>query len=199
MTPIDPAGLLRHAHSLVEKPVFVFTGVPPSDEMIARFTEALPERTGEDFRRAVSAAYYAAFHAVTLACADHVAPGSSGDDRGALARMINHRDLRTVAGWVSGDRPPEHVAGIVAALRSEGAADGASAVVRVAETIKRLVDAREEADYNHRAPFDRDEARMHVRDAGEAVDLVEAPAFADSAGGRQFLGLLALRARGGGS
>lgn len=195
MTPIDPARLLRHARSLVEKPVFVFTGDPPSDEMIARFTNAVPERTGEDFRRAVSAAYYAVFHAVTLACADHVAPGSSGDDRGALARMINHRDLRTVAGWVSGDRPPDHVAGIVAALRS----DGASAVVRVAETIKRLVDAREEADYNHRMPFDQDEARMHVSLAQEAADLVEAPAFAASPEGRQFLGLLALRARGGGS
>ena len=194
MPPIAPDDLLYQATNLALKPTFVFTGDSPPDEAILRFHNALPEPSSDDFRRAISACYYALFHALTLACAAHVAPGSPGPLRRELTRAVNHRDLRAVAEWVSGSRkPPEFAESAVTNLRAD------DVVSRIAEAVQRLQDGRLEADYDHSVVFGQPDALRSINIAQEAVDLVESPAFSASPAGRLFLGLITLRARGGGA
>ena len=138
-----------------------------------------------DFRRAVSSAYYALFHAVTLASAGLLA---SSDPRLEITRAFNHRDLKTVATWVGGGTPPEAVATAVEALR------GDERVRQVAASLEQLIANREDADYNHSAAFSRGDAIGSIKDATEAVQIVESPEFSASPAGRLFLGLVALRA-----
>lgn len=147
--------------------------------------------TTTDYRRAISSAYYALFHAITLASASLFAPDDAS--RFEAVRWFRHGDLRVVTAWIHGGKPPQGLEHSVGMLREDARVRG------VAVAFQRLHKARESADYNHSASFRRSDVHELVSLAQEAVDLVEAPAFADSAGGRQFLGLLALRARGGGS
>lgn len=53
-------------------------------------------------RRAVSAAYYALFHALIAAAVERVLPANiaSDDDRHRAARWIQHDDLKQAASWV---------------------------------------------------------------------------------------------------
>lgn len=147
--------------------------------------------TTTDYRRAISSAYYALFHAITLASASRFAPDDAS--RHELVRWFRHGDLKAVATWVHGGTPPRGLEGSIGALR------GDERVRSVAVAFQRLIEARETADYDHNASFQRGDVHDLVRIAQEAVDLVEDPAFAASAEGRRFLGLMALRARGGGA
>ena len=193
MPPIDPDDLLHQAANLALKPTFSFAGDSPPEEAVLRFRNALPAPRGDDFRRAISACYYALFHALTLACAAHLAPDSPDTSRRQWTRAIGHRDIRAVAEWVSERRkPPEFTESALAALRAD------ASVRRVAEAVQSLQDARAEADYDHGVVFGEPDAVRSINVAREAVDLVRDPGFAVSAAGRLFLGLIALRARGGG-
>ncbi len=192
MPPIDPRGLLNQATRLASKPAFVFSGESPAAETILRFYNALPEPRSEDFRRAVSASYYALFHALTLACAEQVVPGMPGRSRRQLTRAVSHRDVRTVAEWVGGAKPPEFAEAAVAPLRSE------ETIRQICSAVQSLQDGRIEADYDHNVLFRQADAIRHINVAQEAVRLIRNPAFAASPSGRLFLGLIALRARGGG-
>ncbi len=192
MPPIDPRGLLNQARKLASKPAFVFSGDSPPDATIVRFHNALPEPGSDDFRRAVSASYYALFHALTLACAAQVAPGSPGPPSRQLTRAIGHRDVRAVADWVSGSKPPEFAEAAVVRLRTDDAAR------QISQAFQSLQDGRLEADYDHNVLFRQPDALRHIGVAREALDLVRRAAFATSPAGRLFLGLIALRARGGG-
>ncbi len=140
-----------------------------------------------DFRRAVSSAYYALFHAVTLAAAGLLA---SSDPRLEITRAFNHRDLKTVATWVAGGTPPEAVATAVEALR------GDERVRQVAASLEQLIANREDADYNHSATFSQRDAIVAIKDATEAVRIAGSANFTASPAGRLFLGLIALRASG---
>ncbi len=172
--------------------------------------------TTADCRRAVSSAYYGLFHALTLASVSLFAP--AGDARYELVRWIRHADLKKVTAWVQGEKPPDGLETSVAVLRDD------EQVRKMAAAFQRLVTARENADYNHFSTFEQSDVLDYVRNAQEAVDLLpdggsfdhppadggddpgdqlaggprRDPGFAVSAAGRLFLGLIALRARGGG-
>ena len=176
--PIRPGDLFNHARLLL------LVGD-------ARIRLPFPQETTVTCRRAVSSAYYALFHAITLASASLFAP--SDDSRYELVRWYRHGDLKRVTAWIHGGSPPEGLEHNVDALRAD------ERVRTISASFQRLSKAREDADYNHTAAFDQNYALDLVGMAKRAADLVEGPAFADSPEGRQFLGLLALRARGGGS
>ena len=147
--------------------------------------------TTTDYRRAISSAYYALFHAITLATASILAPDSAS--RHELVRSFGHGGLKRVTGWVHGGKPPEGLERNVGALRED------PRVRMLSAAFQRLIDAREMADYDHNASFLRSDVYDLAVLAQRAVDLVEDPAFAASPEGRRFLGLMALRARGGGA
>ncbi len=155
-----------------------------------RFEEEVRGPTAADLRQAVSSAYYGFFHALTLTAASLFAP--SDDSRHELVRQVNHRDVSRVTTWVVGGTPPEGLQRSIEVLRTD------EQVVRISEFFQHLYRARQDADYNHAASFDFEEAASHVSRAQIATLRVQNPAFAASPAGRLFLGLIALRARAGG-
>ena len=163
--PIEPAAMLRHARRIV--------GV-------------LPEPAETEYRRAVSAAYFALFHAVTLRAVEVVVPGDAIRQRYERVRAFGHADVRKVALWASGAGPPPPAEASRAAIARD---DGRS--FRVAGTILRLNAERRRADYDHFAQFSRSRANRAIDAAEEAVAAVAAPAFGASDGGRAFLRMLA--------
>lgn len=120
-----------------------------------------------NLRRAVSSAYYALFHAMTLAVAAHLLPRGSPDERHGIARQVTHAAVRQVCEWVDGGKPGKHLDDLVTRLR---ASDEISAI---AQTVIKLQQAREAADYDHAADHTKAAALAHVRRAREAVRLVE--------------------------
>ena len=163
--PIDPRDLVRHARALVQ---------------------SLPERSATDYRRAVSAAYYALFHALTLRTVEALAPDVAPRARYEQVREFGHPDLRRAALWASGAGVPSRSrAALVARARADGE------VRRVAEAFLRLNAERADADYNHLAHFAEPRALRLIDTADEAVETVTAPAFAAADGGMAFLRLLA--------
>lgn len=161
--PIEPAALLRHARRIVE---------------------VLPEPGETEYRRAVSAAYFALFHAITLRAVD--VPGDEIRQRYERVRQFGHADVRKVALWASGAGPPPPAEESRAAIARD---DGQS--FRVAGTLLRLNAERRRADYDHFAQFSRSRANRAINAAEEAVAIVTAPAFGASDGGRAFLRMLA--------
>lgn len=151
----------------------------------------LQAETAITYRRAVSSAYYGLFHAITLASASLFAP--SDESRYELVRWYRHGDLKRVTAWIHGGGPPEGLEHNIHALRAD------ERVRTISASFQRLSKAREDADYNHSAAFDHSYAIDLVGMAKRAADLVEDPVFAASPEGRRFLGLMALRARGGGA
>ena len=63
-SPISPDDLLQHARTVaLHYPSLTYSGDAPSSEEIARVLAGLPYPSEADFRRAVSASYFALFHA----------------------------------------------------------------------------------------------------------------------------------------
>ena len=163
--PIDPRDLVRHARALAQ---------------------SLPGRSATDYRRAVSAAYYALFHAITLRTVEALAPDAAPRTRYERVRAFGHSDLRRAALWASGAGVPSRSRATLAA-RARADAE----VRRVAEAFLRLNAERADADYNHLARFTEPRALRLIDTADEAVEAVTAPAFATDGGGMAFLRLLA--------
>ncbi len=147
--PIDPHDLLRHA---------------------AVVTDVLPGRTDTDYRRAVSAAYYALYHALTLRA---VALGDPSGRYDAV-RRFRHWHLRRVARAVI-----------------DGSAAGDGQVERVARVLRFLQTEREHADYNHRERFTQRRAHDAIGAATAAVATLADPAFTAGDGGQSLLRQLA--------
>ena len=163
--PIEPEALLRHAR---------------------RITGVLPEPGETEYRRAVSAAYFALFHAVTLRAVELLVPGDAIRQRYERVRDFEHSALRGVAQWASGTGTPPR------SLETEAADARADRPVQaVARAITLLNLERADADYNHFARFTEPHATSLVDIAEEAVATVAAPAFGASEGGRAFLRMLA--------
>lgn len=163
--PIDPAALLRHARRIIGD---------------------LPEPSETEYRRAVSAAYFALFHAVTLRAVEVLVPGDAIRQRHERVRAFAHADVRKVALWASGSGTPPPAAESRAALARD---DGQSFLV--AEALLRLNAERRLADYDHLAQFSESRANRAINAAAEAVAAVVAPGFGASGGGRAFLRMLA--------
>ena len=89
-------------------------------------------------------------------------------------------------------KPPEFAEEAVGSLRND------DSVRQISDAVQSLQDGRIEADYDHSVVFRQPDALRHINTAQDAIDLVQSPAFATSPAGRLFLGLIALRARGGG-
>lgn len=173
--PIDPDKLLRQAR--------VLAGIGAS--------RGRPSPTNH--RRAVSAAYYALFHACTTAAVTQVLPAGAPDHEIQRAvRWINHKDVRSVSETVSvcaaSMTPltglPKGVSSraqpIWLALSTPAGTGRVSSVPAdlrfVADAFLALYVARHSADYDHLAEFPKATTIGHVEDAVGAVSRLGASA-----------------------
>lgn len=101
-------------------------------------------------RRAVSAGYYALFHAIALGVARQLlGTAAASNDEHHLARSIDHRALAEVCSWVtaSSGAGKKHARAIVASLQQD------AEVRRLADIVVRLQEERHSADYDHLATY----------------------------------------------
>ncbi|HVF06583.1 MAG TPA: hypothetical protein VNA20_17215 [Frankiaceae bacterium] len=149
MSAIEPGALLAHAAALAGGPGA--TGDP-----------------AVEFRRSVSGAYYAVFHAVALAVARRLAPASAADTHCRIARSVDHGRAAEVCRWLAepgGGR--RHVVAVVARLRAN------AALVELAERFGQLLTARQTADYDHLAEVGEEAAGEACASATRALALLE--------------------------
>ena len=151
LSPIDPRALLRHALGRINA----------------------PDAEETDYRRAVSDAFYALYHALTLAAAPVMT--ASADP------LEPYRQVRRIRHW--------HVRDAINTAR--GSTD--ERVRLVATTMVTLYRRREAADYSHLTRFTHERAGRLIRRAERAVEAVMAPAFAEGDGGQSLLSQLAAR------
>ena len=149
LSPIDPRALLRHARERIDAPGAEAT----------------------DYRRAVSDAFYALYHALTLAVAPSMTASADPLEPYRQVRRIRHRHVRT------------------AAEEARGSAD--ELVRLVATAMKDLYTWRGAADYDHLTRFTHARAGRLINRAGVALEAVTAPAFAEGDGGQSLLRQLA--------
>ncbi len=114
-------------------------------------------------RRAVSTAYYAAFHEVSHQVARGLFPGTDSFQLQAR-RSVTHDAIYVVCKWLAGRASaPQHLQPIVDVLRRD------AAVSSVADSLIGLKEAREEADYDHTRPFRKRETLTLLEDARATV------------------------------
>lgn len=164
---IDPRRLLDVANQLAE------VGAGPGQPRDAAL------------RRAVSTAYYAAFHAVALAVADALLPGAPDQERWGLARYVSHGSIKNVCGWVSGATAPQHLRPVVARIR------GDVGVTSAATLYTELLSSREAADYDHTAEFSHPSTLEAVRSAEHLVEVLLTRPMSEEVAA--LLGLVALQ------
>ena len=138
--PIDPRDLLRHARAIAN---------------------TLPGRGDTDYRRAVSAAYYALYHALTLRAATLAEPSGRYD----AVRRFRHWRIRDGAQTVSGG--------------------GDARAAPIAQAVLFLQSERVHADYNHQEQFAQQRAHDAINLAMRAVEAL------DGGGGEALVRLLA--------
>jgi len=176
--PIEPDKLLDAAERLA--PAQVGRGRPP-------YTA---------HRRAVSTAYYAAFHAITERVAGLAFSHADATLRQRVRRWIAHADISTVCRWVSGLQGtgsygvPAHIRAL---LTPPGRPSNIDAdTVTIADGFLELHEKRLEADYDHEAVFTRSDTRATIALARQLVSLV---GTAGSSQAEIFFGLVAMHAQ----
>jgi uncharacterized protein (UPF0332 family) len=131
-------------------------------------TRTKDDSTTVHLRRAVSSAYYALFHGlIAEATRREVGVDPTREhDRHVLSRWYGHGEMRTVSNWVirRADRRP--VPEGVDDLLDHPPPD----LVRVAMSFVELQQARHDADYDHRADPDADDAMDAIRSAQAALE-----------------------------
>jgi hypothetical protein len=141
-----------------------------------------PSYTGH--RRAVSSAYYAAFHEVTAQVAQRLFPGSDAFQVQAR-RSVTHDAVHVACKWLTGRASaPQHLQPIVGALRQD------ATVRSLADSLIGLKEAREEADYDHTRPFNKRETLTFLADARATVEQLKVT----TASLDGMMGLIALKA-----
>ena len=174
--PIDPAQLLAAAELLAPA---------QPREGASAFTER---------RRAVSTAYYAAFHAISGRVALTVFPNTEEIFRQRVCRWIAHTDIRTVARWVIGQATgngkgvPSHIRELLTDIEGPVDAD----TVTIAKGFLKLHEQREQADYNHEEDFDHAGTQRYIARARQVVELAQK---SNSDQAQQFFGLIAMQAQ----
>ena len=123
--------------------------------------DGLAARTGRgnlrkaSMRRAVSSAYYAAFHALCFVCASELVGWGRTDLIEPVYRILDHGTAKNrLTGKEAAAMPPE--------------------ILEIGTRFKDLQEARHEADY--RPPsltVRRDETLSHIAEARRIVDLIE--------------------------
>lgn len=161
-------------------------------------------------RRAVSAAYYALFHALIAAAVERVLPPdiASDADRHRAARWVQHDDIKQAASWVTAcaavtaptSTPPSRTGAKhgVWELFSTPATGGRlgdvpTSLRRIARAFVDLQDARHTADYDHLASFPKATTQRHVAAAENALTLLAA--HAQDLHVQRFLALVLFRSR----
>ncbi len=126
---MDPNELLRQAWRLTE-----VTEFGPSDA---------------DMRRAVSAGYYAVFHAFAAAAANQAVPNNNAALQAIVRRTISHAQLKRACNLFIQplDRQPD-------AVRLLLDDHGWTELVALARALPELQEARHRADYDSLASFD---------------------------------------------
>jgi hypothetical protein len=165
--PVRPTWLLRLARELAGE------GAGPGQPRAA------------NLRRATSSAYYALFHAISLAVAVEALPNGPSRERHGFARYVNHTAIKRVCEWISGATPPRHLQECATRLRSN------RDLVAVAFAFTALYEQREAADYDHEADLTRSTAIASVRRADRAVAALRAGSATDDF--RALFGLVALQ------
>jgi hypothetical protein len=137
-------------------------------------------------RRAVSAAYYASFHALSLAIVRQLAPNSTPDDQYRLCRSLDHARVADVCAWVRGQpgTGKQQVQSIVTNLQ------GSSDIKQLALIISTLQEQRHRADYDHLASFDKASTLGYVSQGQRAINLLTV--VPETPDGELFLALVAL-------
>ena len=142
LSPIDPRSLILHARQRLEA------------------ADADADADAADYRRAVSDAFYALYHALTLAAAPYMASGDDPLEPYRQLRRIRHRNVRAAAAAMLGS----------ANERTR----------MVADAMQYLYLWREAADYDHLVRFTRPRAEELVDLADEAVGAVAEAGFGDA-------------------
>jgi len=139
-----------------------------------------------DLRRAISAAYYAVFHATLAAAADHyVGAANRATSQYTLAyRSVDHRELRELCSRVSA--PPGRLAQYVPA----GGFD--VDIKAYAQALLELQEKRLDADYNPSIRVRTSDARLAIGTARDALRRLQAT---HSSSREAFLGLLLFKVR----
>ena len=138
LSPIDPRSLIRHARQRIA-PV-------DADET--------------DYRRAVSDAFYALYHALTLAAVPFMTTGGDPLEPYRQIRRIRHPHVRAVA------------------KAMEGSAN--ERIGMVADVLLHLYHWRATADYDHLVQFARPRVVNLIELADEAVGAVAEAGFGDA-------------------
>ena len=138
LSPIDSRSLIRHARQRL----------------------ALTDADETDYRRAVSDAFYALYHALTLAAVPLMAPSDDPLEPYRRMREIRHPHVRAVAEAMRGSANER--------------------VVMVARVLRDLYRWRAFADYDHLVWFTRPHAEALVNLADEAVGAVAEAGFGDA-------------------
>ena len=130
LAPIDPLALLEHARNRL----------------------AAPEPAESECRRAVSDAFYALYHALTLAAMPHMTASDDPFEPYRRLRGIRHRHVRSAA--------------------NATLANGDEQARMVADVMLWLYRWREDADYSHLVRFPRADVETLIRRATRAVEAV---------------------------
>lgn len=138
-----------------------------------------------NLRRAVSTAYYALFHRISLAAARSLLPNGADAEVYGLARDIKHAAVKQCADYIAGQTPPKHLDSIILRLRQN--AD----LSAVARNFVDLQQRREEADYDHLANFTRPDVLASVGLAKRSVAITWNQRDTDDF--RAFFSVIALR------
>jgi uncharacterized protein (UPF0332 family) len=135
----------------------------------------LPQRRGRPdqaaLRRAVSAAYYAAFHRLVERSTDIVA-GVSAEKalRHVIGRSFEHGSMRDLSGALLNQSLPEILVGLMGEVPDD--------LRTIARDFPRLQSERHRADYNLAQPFSKHDVQLALRSARrifEALDDTRAP------------------------
>jgi hypothetical protein len=141
-----------------------------------------------DLRRAISAAYYAVFHATLTAAADHyVGAANRATSQYTLAyRSVDHRELRELCSKVSAP----NLSGRLTQYVPDGGFD--VDIRAYAQALLELQEKRFDADYNPSIRVRSSDARLAIGTARDALRRLQAT---HSSSREAFLGLLLFKVR----
>jgi hypothetical protein len=176
MGEIDPKALAQHAEDLV----------------LAAGADVTSPAGQINLRRAISAAYYALFHAITIAITDDLLTSSGEEERFAFRRALPHAGIKRVCTFIAAlptnsNTPGQKQRPGRRELRPiVDDVEGCPELVRMASRFLRLQELRHAADYDHSTTFVRRDAlwavtfaRLGIEDLAdaEATDLPRATEF----------------------
>lgn len=139
-------------------------------------------------RRAASSAYYALYHGLSRAAAEHILPSGSAEDQLKIARLFRHGSMKGTCAQIAGrqgGKSNEYLDPLAIRLRS-------TPLIDVASVFCDLQEARHKADYDHLESFSKQATVGLVRDAKKALETLDSANAPDR---EAFLALIAMSIR----